>query len=502
MKRLVTILAIFVFVIVPNVISQTVAEISLYKPLNGEMGVSTTPTIRWQTNVGDVYQVQLSRATDFSSIAMSMTVPATTSATEIMVGGLEYNTTYFWRVRNSQQPTWSTVFTFSTSGAPLTSALLTTPPNGVTMAYTSALPLEWNVVDYATGYDIQISTTQLFVSTEVDAHVDVNQLTATTLKDNNTYYWRVRATNGDTKGEWSSVARFNIGNEMLAVPASPVLATPGNGTVNAKTTQTLAWQPVVNAVKYEVEVSPTPQFFTVTYKAVTEETTTSVVNNLNPNMKYFWRVKSSNTNGESVWSSAYTFITGKAPYAPQLALPAHESAVAPTSAVMSWDNVPEATGYHIQVSTTSTFSDIIFEEKHVTGNSISTTFPEDKLLFWRVRSENEFGSGTWSPWRFFKTNNTINVVTKESDLHLSNITVSPNPGGNVVSISYIVPAKGKVQLTILDEMGSPVATLLNETQDVGSYQIPLVLKSIEQGVYMYHISYNGIVETGKFVIVK
>ena len=107
MKRFVTILTLFVFVIVPNVISQErIADISLYKPVNGEMGVSTTPIIRWQSNIGDVYQIQLSRINNFTSIAMSMTVPASTIATEIMVGGLEYNTTYFWRVKNATTPVW------------------------------------------------------------------------------------------------------------------------------------------------------------------------------------------------------------------------------------------------------------------------------------------------------------------------------------------------------------------------------------------------------------
>lgn len=71
---------------------------------------------------------------------------------------------------------------------------------------------------------------------------------------------------------------------------------------------------------------------------------------------------------------------------------------------LSWNTVPIATSYHIQVSKNSNFSTIAFENTNVTGNSIqvnSLDYYTD--YFWRVKAKAGGNESDWSTTWIFKT---------------------------------------------------------------------------------------------------
>lgn len=479
---------------------------ALVTPLNNEINVGISPILRWNSIPDMVYQVQLSRSASFDAIIVNMTVPATGKAAEVILGGLEYFSSYYWRVRGKNATgvsQWSESFRFTTTGTALGTPSPLSPPNNVTLAYVSSLQLSWNTVEKASSYDIQIATDNNFASiTAQTDNFEGNSLSFSNVLNNKQYYWRVRARNGATIGEWSSVSMFSIGyiTESI-VPAPPMLASPENGAQQQKTASALAWQAVSNAMTYDVELSPTPQFYTVTYKASSLTETTTSVSNLSPGMTYYWRVRSVNGDGIGNWSTANSFSTGNAPYAPALQYPASEQMNIPALTTLRWESSPNASAYQIQVSTTSNFRELVYEAKEVKGTEIEANLPANTLLFWRVRATNEFGAGTWSSWRYFRTVGSISSVEDEHFL-LSNVTVMPNPSSALVKISYTLPAKGHIMLTLMDEMGNPVSTLVNAEQNIGTYEIPISTISMEQGVYLYHINYNGVISTGKFVLIR
>jgi hypothetical protein len=78
------------------------------------------------------------------------------------------------------------------------------PPSGPVVApgrnffVTRNVPLAWNRVSWATGYEIQVSRTTIFNATTFvyrDANLSADTLSVVTppLMDNGTYYWRVCA---------------------------------------------------------------------------------------------------------------------------------------------------------------------------------------------------------------------------------------------------------------------------------------------------------------------
>ncbi|WP_452601274.1 zinc-dependent metalloprotease [Pontimicrobium sp. MEBiC06410] len=93
-----------------------------------------------------------------------------------------------------------------------------------------------------------------------------------------------------------------------AAPVAPGLTTPANGATGTALAVDLNWAVIAEAETYTVE--------TATDAAFTANTTSNVVNaatfttpTLSESTQYYWRVKSTNSCGESSYSSVYNFTT-------------------------------------------------------------------------------------------------------------------------------------------------------------------------------------------------
>ena len=122
------------------------------------------------------------------------------------------------------------------------------PPEGATITDTTPL-LEWDDVDPAIGYEVEISETDTFSTIlEEDATLSASQYQMTAVLSNSgTYYWRARAKNGDGDwGDWSAAWSFSV---AIGVPTSP--DPPDGGTTNDNT-PLLDWADVVGAGNYDL----------------------------------------------------------------------------------------------------------------------------------------------------------------------------------------------------------------------------------------------------------
>jgi hypothetical protein len=129
------------------------------------------------------------------------------------VSGLTNITNYWWRVKAKNEIGWaqySVVWKFTTI-VPLPPApVLNSPANNSTGISLTPL-LDWNDVQYASGYRIQLSADSLFGTTLWDtSSVVQSQVTvpAGKLTGLTKYYWRVNATNIAGTGSWSPVWNF------------------------------------------------------------------------------------------------------------------------------------------------------------------------------------------------------------------------------------------------------------------------------------------------------
>jgi peptidyl-prolyl cis-trans isomerase B (cyclophilin B) len=174
------------------------------------------------------------------------------------------------------------------------------PDDGAT-GITPASTLTWTAADGGILYQLQISEDPDFTTTVIDTLVPGGPFTLSTIKrGHKTYYWRLRATNGGRRGEFSGVRSF-----MTAI-AIPTLVYPAsNGTVDRDNAE-LRWNRVEGATGYNVQVSTSNTFSSLEVDARNYSDTSMTLNDLTAT-RYFWRVSAVAGSEETPVSGSRSF---------------------------------------------------------------------------------------------------------------------------------------------------------------------------------------------------
>ncbi len=78
----------------------------------------------------------------------------------------------------------------------------------------------------------------------------------------------------------------------------------------------------------------------------------------------------------------------------------------------------------------------------------------------------------------------------------------PNPFNPSTSIKYSLAERSVVSLKVYDILGNEVATLVNTTQDVGSYDINFDAANLASGLYVYTLKAGSFTSTKKMMLLK
>jgi hypothetical protein len=78
----------------------------------------------------------------------------------------------------------------------------------------------------------------------------------------------------------------------------------------------------------------------------------------------------------------------------------------------------------------------------------------------------------------------------------------PNPFNPSTVISYSIPQNSFVTLKVYDIIGNEVATLVNQTQSAGKYDVRFDASKLSNGVYFYTINANNFTSTRKMILMK
>jgi hypothetical protein len=83
----------------------------------------------------------------------------------------------------------------------------------------------------------------------------------------------------------------------------------------------------------------------------------------------------------------------------------------------------------------------------------------------------------------------------------------PNPFNPSTTIKYSIPSNGKremsnTKLIVYDILGREVATLINEKQKPGNYEVVFNAQNLASGTYFYRLTSGDFVKTMKFVLIK
>ncbi|HPP40322.1 MAG TPA: right-handed parallel beta-helix repeat-containing protein, partial [Candidatus Kapabacteria bacterium] len=368
----------------------------LLSPANGQENIAIPPTLEWgSVFTATGYNLQVSTSPTFATFFYNDTV----TTTQKQLTGMSYNTIYYWRVRAVRPGViggWSEVYSFRTQLPPLGVPNLSQPFDNATNVSINPT-FSWSSVPTATGYQLQVASDAGFATVVKDETATGTSKSVTGLSYNTQYWWRVRALRGSEQGNWSSIRTFTTIVQLLA----PTLQTPANLATNVTINPTLTWDAYPTATGYKIQVSTSSTFATTIVNETVSGTSRSL-SNLQYLTTYYWRVKSVRGSEESDWSAVWSFTTENQPLvAPVLVSPANNAVDVSVSTTLQWNAAATATGYIVQVSTSSTFATTIVDET-VTGTSRAlSNLQYLTTYYWRVKSVRGSEESDWSAvWSF------------------------------------------------------------------------------------------------------
>jgi hypothetical protein len=212
---------------------------------------------------------------------------------------------------------------------------------------------------------------------------------------------RIRDTHDSTRGDISA--------QVFAISESetrPTLFAPTHQSEGVSTRPRFRWIPFAGAVSYHLQVTSDPgmSFWTIEENDLT--TSSFQATELDRDTKYFWRVRARRAdNSLSEWSVMWSFTTsGSSLAAPAHYLPLEGALGISTTVNLFWLAAEDADAYHLQVSRTEDFSDLVLEETGLTGLTFAVSgLSHEDDYWWRLRSGNTGSTAfsDWSrPWKF------------------------------------------------------------------------------------------------------
>lgn len=278
----------------------------LLSPSDGASDIILSPTLTWNASTGATsYTLQVSTNNSFSSFVFNQS----SSTTNKQITGLTNSTTYYWRVRTTNNfgtSNPSVVWSFTT-GMPPSPTTLLTPIDGA-KDITLSPTLTWDASNGATSYNLQVATDNSFSSSSLVLNQNVGNATnkqLSSLSSSKTYFWKIAVVSNYGTSGWSSVWSFTTGS----LPATPTLVAPANSATDISFSPTIIWNPSNGASSYTLQISAASSFSSFVFNQSGLTNTSNQITGLTKLTKYYWRVNASNIYGNSSWSAIYTFIT-------------------------------------------------------------------------------------------------------------------------------------------------------------------------------------------------
>ena len=287
-----------------------------------------------------------------------------------------------------------------------------------------------------------------------------------------------------------------------AVPGKPALLEPAKGGVAPPGLMNFTWRsPTQSRNRYWFELATDPAFLfraldstladTATYRYGMEGTRT-----------YYWRVRAWNALGWGEYSDIGDFTVVNAPDKAVLASPADSSTVPGQDVAIAWyQGSPRVDQYCYEISSDPFFASVTMDSLTTDTSHVFPTLP-DGTYWWRVRAHNVAGWGWYSDaWMFTASTTSIrDAGTLPQKFALGQNY--PNPFNPSTTVTYELPERSNLTLTVFNPLGQQVATLVEGEMDAGYHEVTLNASHLASGVYLYQLRAGAFVQTRKLVIVR
>jgi hypothetical protein len=439
-------------------------QVVLSSPSNNSINQSLNPTFKWFKAIDQTlspltvsnYWFELATDSLFTNI---ITRDSTVSDTTKSVTGLSSITNYFWRVKAKNQIGWalfSPIWKFTTL-PPLPQAPLLISPLNNSTGNPVNLNIIWSKPQYATGYNVILSTDASFTNIVLNDSILTDSLRAlTNLNPLTTYYWKVRANNITGWGLFSSVFNFRT----VGSPTQVLLSLPSDGAINQPTSLMFKWFKAVDQTfriqnsesriqnerkdkrkenlvdfpfavsNYWFELATDAGFTSIVVRDSSLTDTVKTVSGLNNTTTYYWRVKAKNQVGWAAFSSVWNFTTiVPVPGVPTLLSPVYGSTGNPLNLNLVWSKPANSINFHVMIATDTGFTSIVLNDSTLTDSvKVLTNLTPLTTYYWKVRAKSLSGWSGFASAFNFKTIGSASQVVLNSPVN--------NSTGQPVNITF------------------------------------------------------------------
>jgi hypothetical protein len=386
---------------------------TLWTPTDNAANLSLPVSLLWYSISGATkYQLQLDGNSDFSSPE----IDTETTSPNYSASNLGDGKTYSWRVRGyngCDWGQWSPVWQFTTC-IPLVDITLSSPSDGKTLC--DVPELDWDDVDGATKYQVQIDDDPGFGSPKVNEELSLSKFNSCTSMfciwwpNATTYYWRVRAYNGCDWGTWSSTRKFTTKS------LEPILLSPTDNATDLTQPFLLDWEYLhcnEGTVKtYDIHIDDNQTFDSPVMYWTYRSDASVTIPDVGEGITYYWRVRARYevcSFGSFFCSHEYTRFSDVSNFttlcpllqAPTLVIPSDGAVGLGQPLIFDWDDVDGATKYQVQIDDDSGFSSLEMDTERLNSDYFASSLTGGTTYYWRVRSWNNCGWSDWSnKWNF------------------------------------------------------------------------------------------------------
>ena len=267
-----------------------------------------------------------------------------------------------------------------------------TPTEGQTLT-TNVVPFQWNYLDGADQYQIQVSnSTNLIVVDSV-----VNSTTLNHPLVPGSYNWKVKGINSAYHSSYTIPVSFTVNASDDLSTQTMVLNTPSDNIyINASSNINTTWTAITAATSYTFELDKNVNGAVTTLITVPNITGTSYSissSQFSNDAAYIWKVKAVNSNNstETLYKSRTIHFDSQVPGVPSLTSPVDNHTTTETTINFEWSN-PTDTGVVqspitsiLEIATDINFNTAV-QSFDINGTSKSHTLTTG-TYYWRVKNK-------------------------------------------------------------------------------------------------------------------
>ena len=269
-----------------------------------------------------------------------------------------------------------------------------------------------------------------------------------------------------------------------SIPDPVNLTDPPDQAVNVMNAQVFRWSASPGAVLYTAEFA-TDSLFSNIVLTRTVGLIQTTATTLPASTKYYWRVRANNGGHLSTYSSVRSFST--IPGGANLVSPLDSAVQTFTNPVFTWNSVPFADNYRLQVATSNTFSSftLVVDQTGLT-DTVRQVQPllANTRYYWRVRSYSGALPGLYSAKFTFETGTVAGLHGQDGNS--STLRMYPNPADRQVVIEMDPTTNaGPVQISLTDLAGRQTAPA--ELYPIQDLRYSIDVSILPAGMYLCRI---------------